>query len=172
MHSTAGRSELLLSVERRGKDHPITRLVLDLTADEDPDMWFTTFAYEKGCLFLDYLEEKVGGPAVFEPFLKDYTQEYAMKTVSSALFQQYFEKRFGNIDGLDFDDCLKSPGLPFELANNPTPRLVIPALKVQREITDYAMAGKVRAQVFISKCYGRIKLTMTFCRIDPSGRAS
>uniref|UniRef100_A0A7S2ZPL4 Peptidase M1 leukotriene A4 hydrolase/aminopeptidase C-terminal domain-containing protein n=1 Tax=Rhodosorus marinus TaxID=101924 RepID=A0A7S2ZPL4_9RHOD len=142
MHSTAGRSELLLSVERRGKDHPITRLVPDLTADEDPDVWFSTFAYEKGCLFLDYLEEKVGGPAVFEPFLKDYTQEYAMKTVSSALFQQYFEKRFGNIDGLDFDDCLKSPGLPFELANNPTPRLVIPALKVQREITDYAMAGK------------------------------
>ncbi|KAJ8901837.1 hypothetical protein NDN08_004042 [Rhodosorus marinus] len=142
MHSTSGRSELLLSVERSGKDHNITRLVPDLTADEDPDASFSTIAYEKGCLFLDYLEEKVGGPGVFEPFLKDYTQEYAMKTVSSALFQRYFEKRFGYIDGLDFDNCLKSPGLPFELANNPTPRLVIPALKVQQQITDYASAGK------------------------------
>ncbi len=41
-------------------DNPITKLVTDLTG-LDPDEFFSVVPYEKGSVFLYYLEEKVGG---------------------------------------------------------------------------------------------------------------
>lgn len=39
----------------------MTKLVTDLTG-LDPDEFFSVVPYEKGSVFLYYLEEKVGGP--------------------------------------------------------------------------------------------------------------
>jgi leukotriene-A4 hydrolase len=47
------------SIERYGTDHEFTKLVLDLKG-KDPDDAFSSIPYEKGYVFLDYLEKVVG----------------------------------------------------------------------------------------------------------------
>lgn len=44
-----------------GPKNPLTRLVVDLKGVH-PDDAFSTVPYEKGSLFLRYLEDLVGGP--------------------------------------------------------------------------------------------------------------
>lgn len=41
--------------------NPLTALVVDLSG-VDPDDAFSVVPYEKGCVFLWYLEDTVGGP--------------------------------------------------------------------------------------------------------------
>lgn len=47
------------SIERIGKDHEFTKLVTNLK-NEDPDDAFSSIPYEKGYVFLDYLEKLIG----------------------------------------------------------------------------------------------------------------
>jgi leukotriene-A4 hydrolase len=47
------------SIEMFGKDHEFTKLVTNLKG-EDPDDAFSSIPYEKGYVFLDYLEKLVG----------------------------------------------------------------------------------------------------------------
>jgi aminopeptidase N len=42
---------------------------------------FSSVPYEKGFNFLYHLELVLGGPAVFEPFLKAYYHHFASKSV-------------------------------------------------------------------------------------------
>ena len=65
--------------------------------------------------FLWYLEELVGGPALFEPFLKAYYKEYAFKSIDSDTFKNYFGQFFANskeITDIDWDLWLYQPGMP------------------------------------------------------------
>jgi leukotriene-A4 hydrolase len=47
------------SIERYGTDHEFTKLVVNLK-DQDPDDAFSSIPYEKGYVFLNYLEGVVG----------------------------------------------------------------------------------------------------------------
>lgn len=47
------------SVERFGEDHEFTKLIVDLKG-KDPDDAFSSVPYEKGFIFLYYLEKLVG----------------------------------------------------------------------------------------------------------------
>ena len=47
-------------MEVQGEDNPLTALVVDLTG-VDPDDAFSVVPYVKGCTFLWYLENTVGG---------------------------------------------------------------------------------------------------------------
>lgn len=47
------------SVERYGKDHEFTKLIVDLKG-KDPDDAFSSIPYEKGFVFLYYLEKLIG----------------------------------------------------------------------------------------------------------------
>lgn len=49
-----------------GPDNPLTRLVVDLNGVH-PDDAFSTVPYEKGSLFLRYLEHLLGGPGKNTP---------------------------------------------------------------------------------------------------------
>jgi leukotriene-A4 hydrolase len=57
------------AVDHYGADHCFTCLHIEMK-DVDPDDSFSSVPYEKGCAFLTYLEQLLGGPAVFEPYLK------------------------------------------------------------------------------------------------------
>jgi leukotriene-A4 hydrolase len=48
--------------------------VPDLGGGGDPDDAFSRVPYEKGFYFLYYLQQLVGGPKAFAPFVKDYLQ--------------------------------------------------------------------------------------------------
>lgn len=47
-----------------GADNPLTKLVVDLN-NVHPDDAFSTVPYEKGSLFLRYLEDLLGGPSEY-----------------------------------------------------------------------------------------------------------
>ena len=73
--------------EEFSPDHEFTKLVPSLIG-VDPDDAFCRVPYEKGSTFLWYLEEKVGGAAIFEPFMKDYFKEFSFKSLNSDQFRE------------------------------------------------------------------------------------
>jgi leukotriene-A4 hydrolase len=81
----------------------------------DPDDAFSVVPYEKGSTFLWYLEDLVGGPAVFEPFLRSYYTHFAYKSINSEQFKAFFLEHFGSqeaVTAIDWDTWLHSPGMP------------------------------------------------------------
>ena len=65
-----------------GADNPLTALVVDLDG-VDPDDAFSVVPYEKGSTLLWYLEDLVGGPEIFEPFLKSYLENFKFKSIDT-----------------------------------------------------------------------------------------
>ena len=95
-----------------------TQLVVDLKGDVDPDDVFSSVPYMKGSAFFIYLEDIMGGPDRFQPFLKFYFDSFAWKTVNSQQLKQFyldycnkngFTERLGEID---WDTWFNKPGLP------------------------------------------------------------
>lgn len=115
----AGWHRLKDSVELFGKDHDFTRLHVPLE-DEDPDNAFSMVPYEKGATFLLYLEDLVGGPELFEAFLKAYILRFQYGTVSWTDFKTFFLEYFGKykklpeatLNTIDWDKWVHAPGMP------------------------------------------------------------
>lgn len=104
-------SELREAIDRIGVDNPLTKLVVDLRGVH-PDDAFSSVPYEKGQTFLRYLESVVGGPKVFEPFLRDYFDTYKYKSIETKDFQEFFAKHFDDVDSIDWETWLYAPGMP------------------------------------------------------------
>jgi len=97
-----------------GETNPLTALVPKL-AGIDPDDAFSVVPYEKGSTFLWYLEDLVGGGAVFEPFLKAYYTKFAYKSIDSEAFKSYFLEYFSSneeVKKIDWNTWFNSPGMP------------------------------------------------------------
>uniref|UniRef100_A0A914UHH6 Peptidase M1 leukotriene A4 hydrolase/aminopeptidase C-terminal domain-containing protein n=1 Tax=Plectus sambesii TaxID=2011161 RepID=A0A914UHH6_9BILA len=96
-------------------DHPFTKLVQDHTGI-DPKHAFSNVPYEKGHTFLFYLEEKLGGAAVFDPFLRAYIQHFMYQTIDTEqwkeFFFEYFKDKQDVLNTIDFDAWLNKPGMP------------------------------------------------------------
>lgn len=105
-----GLNSLKYAIEVFGKDNPLTCLKVDLD-DVDPDDAFSSVPYEKGSTFLFYLETLVGGPSVFDPFLRSYIAEHAFKSITSEVFVNYFKAHFPSV-AVDWEAWLKTPGMP------------------------------------------------------------
>ena len=92
-----------------------TRLVPSLPCD-DPDDAFSSVPYEKGYCLLHHLEEIMGGPAVFEPYLLAYMQKFQRKSISTQDFKAFFVEYFTaaglgeRLSGLDWDHFLYHEG--------------------------------------------------------------
>ncbi|WP_417623883.1 M1 family metallopeptidase [Paremcibacter congregatus] len=89
----------------------------------DPDDAFSEIPYDKGQLFLRYLEEKFGR-ARFDPFLKGYFTAHAFENISSEKFIDYLQanllKKYpGVVSMAKVREWIYGPGLP-EDAPNPT----------------------------------------------------
>lgn len=94
---------------------PKTQLVVDLK-DTDPDDAFSSVPYEKGSCFLYYLEKILGGPEVFEPFLKKYLEKYQYQTVTTddwkECLEEYFHDKKDVLKQVDWKAWLYTPGMP------------------------------------------------------------
>jgi len=94
-----------------------TSLVHNLK-DVDPDDAFSSVPYERGSAFLFYLESVVGGPSVFEPFLKKYIETFSGKTLTSEDFRQFFLNYFQNpqqeeaLSQIDWKVWYEGTGMP------------------------------------------------------------
>ncbi|XP_036329118.1 leukotriene A-4 hydrolase [Rhagoletis pomonella] len=95
----------------------LTKLVVDLS-NCGPDDAFSSVPYIKGSTFLRYIEDLLGGPEVFEPFLRSYLQQYAYKSVVTddfkAALYDYFNKtdKKDKLTEIDWDLWLHKEGLP------------------------------------------------------------
>ena len=83
-----------------GAEHPYTQLVPKLVG-VDPDDAFSAVPYEKGSTLLFYLEQKLGGPDVFEPFLRAYIDKFKYKSITTddwkAFLYEFFNDKVGMI---------------------------------------------------------------------------
>lgn len=112
-----GEQALQDSITQFGAENPLTNLITNLK-DIDPDDAFSSVPYEKGFNFLFYLETLVGGPEVFQAFMKSYIQNYKFQSVTSEDFKQYFINYFKDqpskeaIDKIDWTNWFNKPGMP------------------------------------------------------------
>ena len=90
-------------------------LAIDLR-DRDPGEGFTNIPYEKGRLFLNYLDAKFGRER-FDAFLRGYFDHFAFKSINSEQFIAYLQEnlldRFpGIVTRAEVNAWILSPGLP------------------------------------------------------------
>lgn len=115
-----GWNDLKESVKAYGKEEEFfTALVPDLR-ERDPDDSFSTVPYEKGFNLLYYLEKILGGPKVFDPFLKEYVIHFTNKSLSTNEWKDflydYFKKndesKLQILDSVDWNTWFYGYGMP------------------------------------------------------------
>jgi len=112
-----GWEELEKSVKLYGETHQFTNLVPNLEG-EDPDDAFSSIPYEKGFNFLYYLQNVVGGPGAFEPYIKAHVKKFQYSSITSEDFKEYFLEHFGDLkkkgtlDQIDWKSWFSAPGFP------------------------------------------------------------
>ncbi|ORY97412.1 hypothetical protein BCR43DRAFT_530580 [Syncephalastrum racemosum] len=116
-----GWKALKESVELFGENSPATVLKPDLSSGVDPDDYFSSVPYEKGFNLLYHIEKTVGGPEVFEPFMKAHVEKFASESVTTeqwkAFLYEFMEKHHGQavvdkLNTIDFDLWINGTGMP------------------------------------------------------------
>ncbi|XP_050318864.1 leukotriene A-4 hydrolase isoform X1 [Bactrocera neohumeralis] len=117
-HMLRNLTELRECIRTQLANNPeLTKLVVDLS-NCGPDDAFSSVPYNKGSTFLRYIEDLLGGPEVFEPFLRSYLQKYAYKSVVTDDFKSALYDYFNNTDKkdklteIDWDLWLSHEGMP------------------------------------------------------------
>jgi leukotriene A-4 hydrolase/aminopeptidase len=146
MEATLGRRSL--EDELAGMDERDEILHVDLKG-RDPDEGFTGVPYEKGALFLRYLEEKVGREK-FDRFVRGYFDSHAFQSITTETFVDYLQKNLlaqnSQVSVADVNEWIEKAGLP---KNAPQPQSDAFA-KVETQANDYS-SGKIAATAVQSK---------------------
>ncbi|CAK1584714.1 unnamed protein product [Parnassius mnemosyne] len=122
-HSLLGLQELSETINGHlGSSNPLTKLVPDLKGVH-PDDAFSRVPYEKGSLFLRYLEDLVGGPEVFDEFMRSYLGNYQKRSLDTDEFKEYLLNYFSgnqNLTSVDWNAWFYSSGMPPIIPNYDT----------------------------------------------------
>lgn len=141
MEAVLGRRSL--EEEMAGMDARDQILHVDLKG-RDPDEGFTGVPYEKGALFLRYLEEKVGREK-FDKFVRGYFDAHAFQSITTETFVEYLNKNLlvqnPQISRAEVEEWIEKAGLP---QNAPQPQSDAFA-KVETQAKNFA-AGKTSAK--------------------------
>ncbi len=113
MEDTLGLQSLQRNLRTLAK--PLTVLAVDLRG-RDPDDGANDIPYEKGRLFLGWLQAKVGRDAL-DRFLKGYFDHFAFQSIATEQFRDYLSanllaKRPELVTETELDEWLYAPGLP------------------------------------------------------------
>ena len=116
MLAQLGYQDLKTALEDLGEDSPLTRLHLQLAADQDPDDVFSDIPYEKGYFLLRTMEEAVGRER-FDGFLRDYFDAFAFKSIDTDGFVRYLRQNLvagdeSLEDAFAIEAWTEQPGLP------------------------------------------------------------
>lgn len=112
--SLLGLQELTEAIKHLGATNPLTNLVVKLDGVH-PDDAFSRVPYEKGSLFLRYLEDLAGGPEVFDDFLRSYLTKFSKKSLDTDEFKSYLLDYFkdnNDLKKLDWNLWLNTAGMP------------------------------------------------------------
>ncbi|XP_013388394.1 leukotriene A-4 hydrolase [Lingula anatina] len=111
----SGWDTLRYAIDVFGEKSPLTHLVPDLTGI-DPDDAFSSVPYEKGSTLLYYLEQQLGGPDVFEPFLRKYIENFKNQSITTddwkKFLYNYFSDKVDILDAVDWKAWFNTPGMP------------------------------------------------------------
>ncbi|MCZ4409860.1 M1 family metallopeptidase [Cryomorphaceae bacterium 1068] len=112
MLNELGYQDLQHTLAELGEESPDTHLKLNLDG-RNPDDGMTDIAYEKGYLFLRWLESIVGRER-FDAFLKNYFEKNAFHTMTTESFIEYLNANLLNEldEKPDLDQWIYSSGLP------------------------------------------------------------
>ena len=92
----------------------LTRLEPDID-DIDPDDAFSRVPYEKGSLFLLYLEQVVGGEEQMTKYLGSYVERFRGRSIQTSDMKAHFLEFFKGVDKvkeIDWEHWLHGEGLP------------------------------------------------------------
>lgn len=116
-NAIGGLKDLKRALKHLGEENPFTKLVVNLEGI-DPDDAFSVCPYEKGFTFLYYLEQLLGGPDIFEAFLRSYFEKFKYKSVTTEDFKNYLTDYFKEdkrVNEIEWDKWLYTPGLPYKI---------------------------------------------------------
>ncbi|GMR45560.1 hypothetical protein PMAYCL1PPCAC_15755, partial [Pristionchus mayeri] len=95
--------------------HPYTKLVQEHEG-VDPGMTFSVVPYEKGSALLFTLEQRLGGPEIFEPYVRDYFKHFSHKSINTDQWIEHLYNYFADqkeiLDSIDFPSWLLNSGMP------------------------------------------------------------
>ncbi|XP_076469755.1 leukotriene A-4 hydrolase-like isoform X1 [Babylonia areolata] len=117
--ASEGWEELRESVNRMMGcgEGPYTKLVPDLKG-VDPDDAFSTVPYEKGFALLFYLENLLGGPEIFEKFLRAYISKFRRQSITTQQWKDFLFSYFTSesdkkkLEGVDWEAWFSAEGMP------------------------------------------------------------
>lgn len=111
LHAAIGRASLEEDLNRLGRTSPHTCLRTHL-ANVDPDEVYSQVPYEKGCLFLQRMEQETGR-AAFDRFLSRYLRRFAFKSITTEDFMTFLEEELpGVMAKVKGQRWIHEPGLP------------------------------------------------------------
>src|SRR5690554_3547889 len=112
MLKVLGYQDLQRTIGELGPESRDTHLYLDLDG-RNPDDGMTDVAYEKGSLFLRWLEAKVGRER-FDQFLRTYFKTHAFQTMTTEKFVEYLDAHLLNEldERPDVEAWIYGPALP------------------------------------------------------------
>ena len=116
-----GYNELLKTIEDLQSTPEFAKLQPEMTGI-DPDDAFSKIPYEKGSLFLFFIEYLLGSRDLMTEWLKCYFSDFNGKSLNTEQMRAHFEAHFVHVLGADsaasffakinWQDWLKNPGLP------------------------------------------------------------
>ena len=96
--------------------HPEYTCLCPNLHNQDPDDAFSSVPYEKGFNLLFYLEQLLGGPQLFEPYLKSHVKKFAHSAITTADFKshlyEFFESSRDVLESVDWEGWFHKPGMP------------------------------------------------------------
>lgn len=108
-----GYAELIGTCEQLGLDSPFTKLIPNLDG-VDPDVAYSRIPYEKGSLFLFFLEQKFGRDKMMQ-WLKAYVKRFGGGALDTDTWREFLASILGpevNSSDVDWDNWLFGLGLP------------------------------------------------------------
>ncbi|MDP5199335.1 hydrolase/aminopeptidase [Flavobacterium sp. DG2-3] len=115
MQNVITNKELTDNVAEYGETNPDTRLKVSLT-NRNPDDGISQIPYVKGYAFLRVIENAVGREK-FDPFIKNYFDSHAFKSITTEDFVKYLNENLikGDktlADKIKLEDWIYKPGIP------------------------------------------------------------
>ncbi len=115
MQDVLTRKDLDDNIAEYGSTNPDTRLKVSLT-NRNPDDGISQIPYVKGYNFLKVIENAVGR-AKFDPFIKNYFDAHAFKSITTEDFVKYLNENLikddkALADKIKVEDWIYKPGVP------------------------------------------------------------
>jgi leukotriene-A4 hydrolase len=113
MEEAAGLKALRAEI---GKLKPAEQVLAVDLRGRDPVQGYTAVPYEKGRLFMNFLDAKFGREH-FDAFLRGYFDRFAFKSVSTEQFLRYLQETLldrypGAVSASEVDQWVNGPGIP------------------------------------------------------------